>query len=151
MGFLNKLLGFRWSLYIVRDEKKLVYAMHENSVMRMIGYVMGYFVDGKQPVAPWSLYLNFNQTHKTIRLGPTHFTSDGENITPALTRQIETIDPGWQVRGAEPVFEEVATKKRLKISEHTPGEIDLEAMLRNMDKPSETTFFSVMKQVFGKE
>ncbi len=35
MGFLNKLFGFRWSLYIVQNENQLTYAMHEHSVMRM--------------------------------------------------------------------------------------------------------------------
>lgn len=146
MGLLNKLLGFRWSLYIVRDEKNIAYAMHENSVMRIAGYAMGYFAEGAKPVAPWSLYLNFNQAHKTIRLEPHHFTADGENLTPKLLAEIEAIDPGWRVKGAEPVFEEAATKTRLKLSE---GSIDIEAMMRNLDKPREVTFYSVMNEVFG--
>ena len=149
MSILNKLFGFRWSLYVVQNEKQLAYAMHENSVMRIVGYVMGRFAGGKQPVAPWSLQLNFNQSHKTIKLRPDHFTTDGENITQALTREIEAIDPGWQVKGGEPVFEEAASKKRLKISEHVSGKIDLEAMMRDIDKPREVTFFSVMDEVFG--
>ncbi|MBI4001266.1 MAG: hypothetical protein HY348_05730 [Nitrospira defluvii] len=106
MGLLNNLPGFRWSLYIVRNGNQLAYAMHEHSVIRMAGYVMGYFADGGRPVEPWSLYLNFNPKHQTIKLGPEHFTPDGENITPALLREIESIDPGWKVKGAEPVFEE---------------------------------------------
>ena len=150
MGILNKLFGFRWSLYIVRDGKNIAYAMHENSAMRLAGYAMGHFVGGSQPVSPWSLCLNFNQTHKTILLQPHHFTADGENITPALVAEVEAIDPGWRVKGAEPVFEEAATKKRLKISEHSLGSIDIEAMMRNLDKPREITFHSVMDEVFGK-
>lgn len=149
MDLLNKPLGYRWSLYIVRDGNDLAYAMHENSVNRILGYTMGYFAGGAHPVAPWSLYLNFNQMHKTIQLQPRHFTADGENVTPALDAEIEAIDPGWRVKGAEPVFEEAATRKRLKISDHTGG-IDLEAILRNLDKPREVTFFSVMNDVFGK-
>lgn len=150
MGLLSKLFGFRWSLYIVRDGKSLAYAMHENSVVRLAGYVMGYFAGGSQPVSPWSLYLNFNQTHKTILLQPRHFTADGENVTPALIAEVEAIDPGWRVKGVEPVFEEAATKKRIKISEHSPGNIDIEAIMRNLDKPREVTFYSVMDEVFGK-
>ena len=150
MGFLNKRFGYRWSLYIVRDSNKIAYAMHENSAMRLIGYTMNYFAVGAQPVAPWSLYLNFNHTHKTIRLQPHHFTTDGENVTQALTTEIEAIDPGWRVKGAEPIFEEAGTKKRLNISEHVSGQIDLQAMLREIDKPRETTFYSVMNEVFGK-
>lgn len=151
MGILNKLFGFRWSLYMVRDGKSIAYAMHENSVMRIVGYVMGYYADGKAPVPPWSLHLNFNQTHKTIKLESSHFTADGENVTQALIRQIEAVDPGWQVKGAEPVFEEAATKKRLRISEHTAGGIDIEAMLKAINEPTEVTFYSVMNEVFGRE
>lgn len=150
MGLLNKLFGFRWSLYIVQNENQLAYAMHENSVVRMVGYVMGYFADGGKPVEPWSLYLNFNHKQQTIKLGPEHFTPDGENVSPALILQIESIDPGWQVKGGKPIFEEAATKKRIKITEYTPGRIDIQAMFDNIDKPSELTFNSVMDEVFGK-
>ncbi|PVE42292.1 hypothetical protein [Limnohabitans planktonicus] len=150
MGFLNKLFGFRWSLYLVQNGNHLAYAMHEHSVMRMLGYVMGYFADGGRPVEPWSLYLNFNHKHQTIKLGPEHFTPDGENLTSALIQQIESIDPGWKVKGTEPVFEEAATKKRIKITEYAPGHIDIQAMLDNIDKPRELTFYSVMDEVFGK-
>ena len=150
MGFLNKLFGFRWSLYIVQNGNQLAYAMHEHSVMRMIGYVMGYFADGGRPVEPWILYLNFNHKHQTIKLGPEHFTQDGENVTPLLVQQIESIDPGWKVKGGEPVFEEAATKKRIKITEFAPGKINIQAMFADVGKPRELTFYSVMDEVFGK-
>ena len=150
MSLLNTSLGFRWSLYIVRDGNKIAYAMHENAVARLAGYAMGYFADGAKPVAPWSVYLNFNHAQKAILLEPKHFTSDGENLTQELLTEIQTIDPGWKVKGAEPVFEEAATKRRLKISEHSAGRIDIEAMFRDIDKPKELTFYSVMDQVFGK-
>lgn len=32
-------------------------------------------------------------------------------MTPLLRQQIQSIDPGWIVSGAEPVFEEAKTKK----------------------------------------
>ncbi len=150
MSLQNTPLGFRWSLYIVLDGNKIAYAMHENAVVRLAGYAMGYFAVGAKPLAPWSLYLNFNHTQKAILLEPRHFTSDGENLTQALLIEIQTIDPGWQVKGAEPIFEEAASRKRLKISEHAAGRIDVEAMFRNIDRPKELTFYSVMDQVFGK-
>lgn len=78
LGFFNKLFGFRWSLYVVENGNVLTYAMHEHAVMAMVGYVMKYFADGGQPVEPWSLYLNFNHNHQSIKLGPEHFTQDGE-------------------------------------------------------------------------
>lgn len=150
MGFLNKLLGYRWSLYIVQNDRELIYAMHHDSVNMMIGYVELYFSDGAEPVEPWSLYLNFNHTHKTIKLNAHHFANDMP--TPDLFQAIEAIDPDWgdeKFKGSEPIFEEAANKRRLKISEHKMGHIDLQAMIDNVGKPRETTFFSVMDMVFG--
>jgi hypothetical protein len=149
VGLLNRLFGYRWSLYLVRDGRQVAYAMHEHSVIGMVGYVMGYFADGGKPVSPWCLVLNFNHSHRTITLRPEHFTHDGKNLTPALLTEIEAIDPGWRVKGAEPIFEEAATKKRLKISDHIPGRVDIQAMLDAIDKPREPTFYSVMGEVFG--
>jgi len=151
VGLLNKLFGFRWSLYIVQDGNKLAYAMHENSVVRMLGYVMGYYSNGGRPVEPWSLHLNFNHKQKSIELGPEHFSSTGENVTPELIRQISAIDSGWKVKGNEPVFEDAVTKKKLKISNRGSGEIDLQAMIDNVGSAKEPTFHSVMGQVFGKK
>lgn len=151
MGLLNRLFGFRWSLYIVHNGD-LAFAMHEHSVLRMVGYVMSYFAGGKAPVAPWELYLNFNHKHKTIKLVPAFFTADGENVTPLLIQQIESLDPGWKVKSGDPVFEEAATKKQLKISDAPKirSGADIQALLDNIDKPRELTFFSVIDMVFGK-
>lgn len=144
MGFLNKLFGFRWSLYIVQNGNELVYAMHEHSALRMVGYVMSYFANGGKPVKPWRLYLNFNHKHQKIRLGPEHFTLDGQNVSPLLIQQIEVIDPGWKVKSAEPVFEEAATKKRIKIQE------DDKTWIANISSGiPELTFYRVMDEVFG--
>ena len=111
---------------------------------------MGHFEDGGKPIEPWSLLLNFNHKHQTIALRPEHFTPDGQNVTSVLIQEIEAVDPGWNVKGGEPVFEEAATKKRIKLSEQTPGAIDIQGMLDNIGKPRELTFFSVMDDIFGK-
>ena len=151
MGLMNKLFGFRWSLYVVHNGG-LAFAMHEHSVVRLVSYVISYFEGGKAPVEPWELYLNFNHKHQTIKLTPQHFTTDGENLTQLLIQQIESIDPGWNVKGGEPVFEEAATKKKLKISDAPKSwsNESIQAMMDNLDKPKELTFFSVMDMVFGK-
>ena len=153
MGFLNKLFGFRWSLYIIRDENQLAYAMHENSVRVLVQYLMLY-AKGRRPVEPWSLHLNFNRKHQTIKLEPELFTL--EFMSPELKRRIESIDPDWDVKGGEPWFEEASTKKHLKIADASPLgrdlatiNRDLQAMLDN-PLPPETTFYSVMNEVFGK-
>lgn len=150
MNFWNRVFGFRWSLYIVLNGNQLIYAMHEDSVLRILGYVMGYFAGGGRPVEPWSLHLNFNKRHKAFRLEPEHFTPDGTSVTPDLIRQIESIDPGWKVPGGEPVFVEVATKKHLKISENAAGHIDVRAMIDKSDEPRELTLFFVMDNIFGR-
>jgi hypothetical protein len=146
------MFGFRWSLYIVQNKNEILYAMHGNSVRAILGYVMGSFEDGARPVEPWSLYLNFNHIHQGIELKPEHFEADGTgtNLSPLLIQQIQLIDPGWRVRGAEPRFEHAATRKSLKISDYVVGNIDIQSMIDNIDKPRETTFFSVMDQVFGR-
>ena len=150
MGFLNKFFGYRWSLYIILNGDQIAFAMHEHSVLRIAGYVMDYFANGAKPVSPWSLVLNFNHKHQTIKLDSRHFTSDGESVTNALIQEIESIDPSWKVKGSEPIFEDAATKKRLKITSHEMGKIDIAEMIKNLDKPPEVTFFSVMDKVFGK-
>jgi hypothetical protein len=157
MGLFNKLFGYRWSLYVIRHDKELVYVMHENSVMRMIGYLAGYFEDGHNPVEPWSLYFNFNSNHNLIKLGPEHFQK-GELPSNILINRISQIDPGWQVKGAEPVFMEAATKKQLKIMDYPMGRSSddiakwMQDTMNNMEtgKKEEPTFFSVMNEVFGK-
>jgi hypothetical protein len=150
MSLLNKLFGFRWSLYVVHNGG-VAFAMHEHSVLRMVGYVMSYFAAGKAPVQPWELYLNFNHKHQTIKLTPQHFTADGENVSHLLIQQIEAIDPGWKVKGGEPVFEEATTKKKLKISDAGKWSREsLQTMMHNPGAPKEPTFFSVMDMVFEK-
>jgi len=151
MGILNKVFGYRWSLYIVRNGNQIAYAMHENSPMRMVGYVMGYFAGGAEPKEPWSLILNFNHKHQTIILRSAHFTADGGNVTRQLVQEVEAIDADWDAKGGEPIFEEAATKRRLKISDHVPGNMDIQAMLAQIDKPRDATLFSVLGEVFGKK
>lgn len=141
--------GFRWSLYITRNDKELFYAMHEHSVIRIVGYVMGYFKNGQRPVPPWNLYLNFNKRHQHILLDPTHFTADGENVTKKLIEEIESIDPGYRIEGAEPVFLDARSKKRIKISQF-PEFPSIESLQKQANEPKELTFYSIMDEVFGK-
>lgn len=152
MGFFNKMFGFRWSLYITKNGKHLMYALHENAVMSLVGCVMGRFANGKVPVEPWGLYLNFNHTHKSIKLGSEHFKANGD-FTPLLIQQIQSIDPGYRVKGGEPVFVEAATGKHLKVFEERPPHMDmrayLEQRLANINEPKELTFADVIGKVFG--
>ena len=148
MGFFSKSFNRRWSLYIVKENQS-AYAMHANCVMQIVGYVMGHFANGSEPVHPWNLYLCSNG--QKIMLGLEHFTPDGEHPTPLLIQQIEAIDSRWNgFKVGEIWCEDIATKKDIKISEQAPGRIDVQAMFCNIDKPKEITFFSVMDEIFGK-
>ncbi len=150
MGLLDKLLGYRWSLYIVKNGNEAVYVMHENSVLRMVGYVMQYYKEGRTPNHPWSIHLNFNSKRQAFELTPTHFSPDGENVTQSLISKIKGIDPGWQVKGGEPVFEEVATKKRLNLRSPainlTDNRFEFQKYIDNQS--DEPTFFSIMDSIF---
>jgi hypothetical protein len=154
MGLFNRLFGFRWSLYVVKNDNQLLYAMHANSVMGMVGYVMTSFRDGQEPVEPWSLFLNFNHKHKLIKLAPHHFKDNGDNVSARLISEIEAIDKNWRVKYQEPVFEDALTKMRLKISSSN-GAIDMNALFEQAKaelsgKPKDVTFFSVLDKVFGR-
>ncbi len=151
MGILNKLFGYRWSLYFVLDGNQLEYVMHENSIMRMLGYIMGRFEDGGSPVKPWSVHLNFNRDHQSIKLEARHFTKDGMDITQELQKKIFDIDPGWQVKGKEPVFLNAKTNKKIRVSGMKAGKIDWQAKFDNLEKNSELTFYDVMDEIFGEK
>jgi len=159
MSIFNRLFGFRWSLYVVKNDNQLVYALHEHSALCLADYVGMWFAKGAAPVQPWSLYLNFNHTHKNIKLGPQHFSPDGRHVTQLLIDQIRSIDPGFDVRAGEPLFVEVATKKQLKLREELPPMTRdyLVKRLAELSKPREqqerreSTFYNVMESVFGKD
>lgn len=165
MGILNKLFGFRWSLYIVRNENELLYVVHGNSVMKILGSVMVHFANDKKPVKPWSLYLNFNKKHKKIKLKPKHFLKVARGIrgmyagldmevSKILIKEIKAVDPDYgSFTGGmgDPVFMEAATKKKLEMY----SDFSKESIQKRIDdiekgKPKEITFTSVMQKVFGK-
>lgn len=154
MGLLNRLFGYRWSLYLVHDGQ-LVYAMHQNSVIRILGYVMNYFAKG-EPVHPWTLHLNFNHKHQSIQLKRNHFSPDGNNLSRELISEIERIDPGYRVQGGEPVFMYAPTKKVIPISAHgiDLNDLSVEAIQNSLEKmmnqeEEEPSYYSIMDEIFG--
>ena len=152
---LNKLFGYRWSLYIVKNENELMYAMHENSVLRILGYIVEPFKNGEEPKDPWSLHLNFNKSHTSFKLQKSHFTKTGTNLDPKLISKIESIDPDFnKTPSAKPVFMDMKNNKKLKISDYNPNvspEKRLANAMENVKKgndASEPTFFSIIRKVF---
>ena len=158
MGLLNRLFGFRWSLYVVTDGNVLRYAMNWDSVMYMLGYVMGRYADGGRPVPPWSLHLNFNRKQQAFELLPEHFSPDGKQLSQALIRKIESIDPGWRVSGGrlmgdEPVVEECPSRRHIKVGSKVGWTADKwmeDTRARLAGVPEEETFLRVLDRVFGR-
>ena len=150
MQLLRWLFGYRWSLDLVKDEQKVMYRMKCDCPVTIAGFAMGYFASGARPAPPWTLYLRFHRGRNAIRLENPHFTQNGQDVTPVLVKAIEAIDPLWTKHVSEPVFEEMATKKRLKITEYPPGQLDLQAMYDSIGKPREANFYDIMDTAFGK-
>jgi len=151
VAFFIRSLNRRWSLYVVKNNRS-AYAMHANSVLHIVGYVMGYFSKGRTPVSPWALYLCTNG--KKLLLGSEHFTPDGESPTQALIDQFAAMDSRWDGFSAGPIwFEDVEGKKEVAIGNYTPGKMDwskyIQSRLDDPGRPKETSFFSVMNEVFG--
>ena len=62
LKWLSKRLGYRWSLYVLRNQRELIYAMHSMSATDLT-YIIGEYVKYGNPVHPYSIGLNFNITN----------------------------------------------------------------------------------------
>jgi hypothetical protein len=106
--------GFRWSLYFVHKYEGLRYALHDDSVVYLLGYVLAPIERGAKISPDWELHINFNFEHKAIRIVEEYFS--GGDISKELLDQIAEIDPGWMVpHGQNPVFVDAHTKKQLSL------------------------------------
>jgi hypothetical protein len=141
-GLLNRLFGYRWSLYIVQEGNVLFYALRDDSVISILSHIVDYYARGDEPVPPWSLHLNFNKTHTSIQLLPEHFTPTA--LAGDLCKHIASIDPEWRQQRAssESVFTDAATNK--------PIDMHSNVMKDFMMGREQVDFYSVMHQVFGK-
>ncbi|WP_341677762.1 hypothetical protein [Niveibacterium sp. SC-1] len=152
MGVPNRLVAFRWSLYVVHDSDVIAYAMHADSVIGILYRLMYCYRGGAQPLPSWSLVLKFNHTQAAIPLRPAHFTADGASVTPELLATITAADPGWNVSGGELFFEDAVTRRRLTLS-HFPRTVDLDDATAQIEASftadDEVTFYSVMARLFG--
>ncbi len=72
-----------------------MYALYENAVMMLLGYVLAPIENGKRMSDEWELHINYNPSHKSIKLNEEHFSSS--TVSPKLIAEIGAIDPGWIV------------------------------------------------------
>ena len=136
MSLFNRIFGPRWSLRILKGNTP-AYAMHENSVIRLVGYMMPYYSKGRCPLSPWIIYLTFNKRNKSIILEPEHFAPDGRDLSSALIAEIRRIDPDYMVKGNEPEFEELPSGKKLPIANFRSNDLSsfMESISATMGRP----------------
>jgi len=112
-GFLNARKTSRWSLHFIHKSEGLRYALHEDAVDILLGYVLAPIKRGKRISPDWELHLNFNLEHKSIRLVEASFAKG--YISRNLRDLIATLDSGWMVPRSEPVFVDAHTRERLPL------------------------------------
>lgn len=150
LGLLTKSFNRRWGLYIIKHNQ-LIATMNGNSVIQLVGYVIPYFENGREPVHPWDLYLRCANGGK-ILIENKHFTSSGNGVTPFLIQQIQAIDDRWNEFNAGEVWcEDATTKQILKVSEYTEGNINVQAMFDDVKKPRQRTFISILNEAFDRK
>jgi hypothetical protein len=91
-NWLRKKLGWRWSIYVLRDRKELGFAMHSHNVGDLLGYIGGWFDRRGDPPGRYSFALNFNINHTVIHLSGGDFSAGG-NPTDALWERVLSADP----------------------------------------------------------
>ena len=163
MGLLNKFFGYRWSLYVLKNDE-LHYAMHNDSVIRIIGYIMGYFERNGNPKPPWTLRLNFNKDHNSIILNKNSFNENYDFPSKELMDQIKNIDPNFKVSGGEFKCINVINDKTEMPLSSTSGQSDIKdnlsedfssadmekLIMRSIKRKNVKTFMGVLdKKVFG--
>jgi len=154
-AFLNARKVSRWSLYFVHERDGLRYALHNDAVDVLLGYISAPIKKGKRISPDWELHINFNFEHKSIRLVEA-FLLQG-NVSRILLDLIATIDPDWMVPRGELIFVDARTRKQLPLeppelpslnesSQMTAAAARAENHLR-ADKDTRVSLASVLSEV----
>ncbi len=96
--------GYRWSLYVVQNDQNLLFAMHSNNVLHLLGFIRTQ-LKNKTLKDQVTLGLNYNALNdRPGRLGfiplSEHDFNEKGFPTTAMFDRVEKIDPGYQT-GAE--------------------------------------------------
>ena len=144
-----------WSLYVCRESKTLLFAVHTDSPLCVLGYLIDDFREYGSPQAPWELHLNYNPTNDSFKLESKHFSDNGSGISPALDRVLSDIDPHWERKGRDPVCIDLSSNKFIPmanpstINEFLSGDMNWEKVSeKKSDDPD--SFCSVITQIFEK-
>jgi hypothetical protein len=112
-AFFNARKISRWSLYFVHERDDLRYALHDDAVDILLGFIAAPIKRGKRISPDWELHLNFNFEDKSIKLIDAFFSKNG--VSQILFELIATIDSEWMVPMGELIFVDTRTHKRLPL------------------------------------
>jgi|SRR3989339_894825 len=139
---INKWFGYRWSLYITKNEKELQYVANSDSVLQLLGWASASFEKGN-PKEPWNVYLNYNKNHTAILLDKKYFVN--HSVADDLIVQIKKLDSGYLRPDNQlipPTAEDVIHRKKIKITS------SVKDVLKNGG--SEVTFLGELNKIFRK-
>jgi len=158
MGFLDRLLKplqFHWSLLVVIDGQPRC-AMLAGSVYSIVGYCLGNFKNGAEPLENCGLLLKSNHANKGFWLRAKHVTSDGQNLTPSFYDDLRSLGAEYEERhsGLEPFCREVKPDGTLGKEMPITWEPDFDDpnwFEKEMEPPDKVTFLSLVYEVFPKD
>lgn len=149
-GSLKNLFGkHTWSVLFILNNTNPIYALHDESAVRMLKYLGGYF-ERDFLRAGWTVMLQHNASKKQIPVEKAHFKNQGNDIALALLNQIEICESITKPKGEGPIFIEIASKKKIPIP--SPEEQQKELMRTEnsfMKVKKKLSFYTIMNdQVF---
>ena len=138
----------RFAIYFVFNNQAK-YVLNGNSPLKMIGYVMGSFAQGRHPKAGWAVYFSSKATKRNFQIHNNHFNFTGDDITDLLISDLDAVDERWQhFKGVELKFENFETKKEIKILSNALSNIDIKSYVHTYKKPPQEDFHSVLDDIF---
>ena len=157
--------GFRWSLYFVHEHEGLKYALHENAVIVMLGYLLAKIENGQRIRSHWKVIANHNRTNKHVQITEQDFVNGPSQneltVSPKLIRTISSIDPDWMAPMGKPVLVDVKANRILPLGASyeslfkSEREIlqDTQRMLEKLNdgaKKKEFGLSDVLREVFSR-
>ena len=116
-NIMNKLFGYRWSLYISDNNRVIHYAAHSDNVYTLLFAVAELFLDSGNPKEPWKIYINYNKKQKEILLDKELFTKDGfHGISRELIDKIRLLDNNFEKRlpDEKPIFIDLINNREVR-------------------------------------
>ena len=112
----SRLLGYRWSLYLVQKPKNLLCYMGADNAQDLLIVLGMWFCEYGAAIQEYEFVLNFNKTHQTCRLKPEHFDKLGDPTDELLHRVVEIDSDAFSKSHLSPdalTFRNATNKKKV--------------------------------------